>query len=68
MKKFLNLLDKIEEILCNVCLLGMLMVLSLQVILRYIFRNSNAWSDEVGRYLFGLYLLELVMLQKTFRI
>jgi len=30
----------------------MLSVLSLQVVLRYIFKASNAWSDELARYLF----------------
>ncbi|MCG8483987.1 MAG: TRAP transporter small permease [Clostridia bacterium] len=43
---------ELEENICVVCMIGMLVVLTLQVVLRYIFKNSNAWSDEVARYLF----------------
>lgn len=52
----MNIIRKIEENLektiCNVCMITMLAVLTLQVILRYVFKASNAWSDEVARYLF----------------
>lgn len=43
---------KIEETICISCIIVMLVVLTLQVALRYLFKNSNAWSDELSRYLF----------------
>lgn len=52
----MNIIRKIskdlEIIICNVCLFIMLAVLTLQVVLRYVFNNSNSWSDELARYLF----------------
>ncbi len=44
--------DSIEETVCN-CLLGtMLIILSYQIILRYIFHGGTSWSEELSRYLF----------------
>jgi TRAP-type C4-dicarboxylate transport system permease small subunit len=52
----MNLLKKIdtkfEEIFCSVILALMLVILTYQVVLRFIFNNSNAWSEELARYMF----------------
>ena len=44
--------NRIEEVL-GVCLLAfILVILSYQIILRFIFSASNSWSEELARYLF----------------
>lgn len=52
MKKLRERFDNLEEVL-SVAVLGfMLVILTYQVILRFVFNNSNAWSEEMARYLF----------------
>lgn len=48
-EKFWN---HIEEIAGILILAVVLIILSYQVILRFIFSNSNSWSEELSRYLF----------------
>jgi TRAP-type C4-dicarboxylate transport system permease small subunit len=50
--KFLDVVEKIEKIVLAIAVAVMLFVMVYQVILRYIFSNSNAWSEELTRYLF----------------
>lgn len=50
--KFLDVVEKIEKIVLAIAVAIMLFVMVYQVILRYIFSNSNAWSEELARYLF----------------
>lgn len=50
--KFLDVVEKIEKIVLAIAVAVMLFVMVYQVILRYIFSNSNAWSEELARYLF----------------
>jgi len=52
MKFIKKLGSNFEEILCNSLLAVMLIILTYQVILRFVFKNSNAWSEELARYLF----------------
>lgn len=52
MKKILNLLDKIEEVLLVSMFAGMVLVIFFQVIMRYIFNNSLPWSEELGKFFF----------------
>ncbi len=52
--KFLDLLEKVEKILLAVTVGAMVLFMLYQVILRYIFRASNAWSEELVGYLFVL--------------
>lgn len=52
MKKALRYLNNLEEYLCNFSLVAMLLLLTYQVILRYVFTKSNAWSEELARYFF----------------
>lgn len=50
--KFLDVVEKIEKIILAIAVAVMLFEMVYQVILRYIFSNSNAWSEELARYLF----------------
>lgn len=52
--KLLDFIEKIEKILLTVTVGAMIVIMLYQVILRYIFRNSNAWSEELVGYLFVL--------------
>lgn len=51
-KKVVNIYDHIEEILLVVCLLVMVVVIFLQVVMRYGFNSSLSWSEELARILF----------------
>jgi TRAP-type C4-dicarboxylate transport system permease small subunit len=51
-KKLANIYDHMEEILLVVCLLIMVVVIFLQVVMRYGFNNSLSWSEELARILF----------------
>ncbi len=50
--KFLDGIEKIEKLFLVVTVAIMIIVITYQVILRYIFAASNAWSEELARYLF----------------
>lgn len=52
--KFLDFVEKIEKALLAVTVGAMVVFMLYQVILRYIFRASNAWSEELVGYLFVL--------------
>lgn len=44
--------NRIEETVGIILLMFLLTILSYQVILRFVFNNSNSWSEELARYLF----------------
>ena len=50
--KFLDKLEWIEKVFLAVTVLIMVIVIIYQVVLRYVFSASNAWSEELARYLF----------------
>lgn len=53
MKKFLKWMDVNFEPVCMLVLFySMLILITLEVILRFIFSRGIAWSEEVSRYLF----------------
>lgn len=53
MKKLLKLIYvEGEQAVCFVMFLFMLVILFIQVILRFVFHASNMWSEELSRYLF----------------
>lgn len=52
MEKKQSLFNKIELNISSIFLLIMLVLLSLQVIGRFIFKYSNSWSEELARYMF----------------
>lgn len=53
MKKILKLVyAEGEQAICFAMFLVMLIILFLQVVLRFIFSHSNMWSEELSRYLF----------------
>jgi|SRR6056297_640542 len=52
MKKATYIKDNFEEIICGLLLGIMLLILTYQVVLRFVFNSSNAWSEELARYLF----------------
>lgn len=49
--RFLDILEKVEKVLLAVCLAAMTVIIIYQVVLRYVFSASNAWSEELARYL-----------------
>src|SRR5665647_1405899 len=51
-KKFVNIYDYFEEIFLVLCIFIMIVVIFLQVIMRYGFNNSLSWSEELDRFLF----------------
>lgn len=51
--KVLRWLDKnFEEKLMSLTLWSIVVIMGIQVIMRYVFRSSLVWSEEVSRYLF----------------
>ncbi len=47
-KKF----NRIEEWLSVAVLVAILILLTYQVVMRFVFHNTNSWSEELARYLF----------------
>jgi len=45
-------IDRVEEYAGSAILAFILIVLSYQVILRFIFHSTNSWSEELSRYMF----------------
>ena len=55
LKKYSAFLDKLETVEKGILIVTaaiMVIVITYQVILRYVFSASNAWSEELARYLF----------------
>ena len=50
--KFLDGLESVEKAFLMVTAAIMVIVFVYQVVLRYVFSASNAWSEELARYLF----------------
>lgn len=50
--KFLDVIEKIQKAILAVSVPVMVFIMMYQVILRYVFSNSNSWSEELTRYLF----------------
>ena len=50
-KKILTFLDNIENYICMLILVVMFVIILEQVILRFVFRDPNSWSEEMARYL-----------------
>lgn len=54
MKHFLRFLDNFEEHLAGWTLLVMALLYFMEVVLRYVFSHSNAWVEELLRYMMVL--------------
>lgn len=52
MKKFIEVLDKVEEKVLTGMFMMMVSVIFFQVIMRFVFNNSSAWSEELGKFIF----------------
>lgn len=53
MKKVVKWLNEyLEEILCVILMSIMTVIIFVQVVMRYVFHNSLAWSEELARYCF----------------
>ncbi len=50
--RIITALDRLEEVVASLCLVGMVVTISLQVFNRYVLGSSLYWSEELGRYLF----------------
>jgi TRAP-type C4-dicarboxylate transport system, small permease component len=50
MKKIIRIYQKIEENFLVVCMLAMGIVLTLQIVLRYLFKSPISWAEEFARY------------------
>lgn len=55
-KVLLKIWDNLEGWICILIMVVMVFILFQQVVLRYVFSNSNAWSEELARYL-HIYLI-----------
>lgn len=51
-KKLVNIYDHFEEIFLVLCIFVMVVVIFLQVVMRYGFNNSLSWTEELARFLF----------------
>ncbi len=51
-KKFVAILNRIEDIALIAMFVAMVMVIFVQVIMRYVFNNSLSWSEEFGKFMF----------------
>lgn len=51
-KRIGSIYNYAEEILLVVCIITMVLVVFLQVIMRYVFNNSLSWSEELARMIF----------------
>ena len=49
--KFLDILEKIQRVILTVSVPAMVLIMFYQVVMRYVFHNSPAWSEELVRYL-----------------
>lgn len=52
MKKFINALNKTEEIVIVAMFAIMVVAIFSQVVMRYVFNNSLYWSEELGKFMF----------------
>ncbi len=52
MKKFLTVLNKIEDVVLVAMFMAMVGSIFFQVIMRFVFNNSSSWSEELGKFLF----------------
>ena len=50
--KFLDLIEKIEKVFLAAAMVVMIVDMTYQVIMRYVFSAANAWSEELAKYLF----------------
>mgnify|MGYP004445407095 FL=1 len=52
MKKLIKALNKTEEVVLVAMFALMVVIIFIQVIMRYVFQNSLYWSEELGKFLF----------------
>ena len=65
--RFLDVIEKIEKVLLALSVSVMTVVIIYQVVLRYVFSASNAWSEELARYLmiFSVMVGSVIALRKN---
>lgn len=51
-RNLLFYLNHIEEIVIVAMFIAMVLIIFIQVIMRYVFNNSLVWSEELGKFLF----------------
>lgn len=47
--KFLDILEKLQSAILTVSVPAMVLIMFYQVVMRYVFHNSPAWSEELVR-------------------
>lgn len=52
MKKVVNILNNIEKWVCIILFMATLVLLTIQVVWRYVLNSSPAWTEELARYCF----------------
>lgn len=50
--KIISFLERLEEVLLVIMFAAMVLIIFFQVIMRYGFNNSLAWSEELGKFFF----------------
>jgi TRAP-type C4-dicarboxylate transport system permease small subunit len=52
LNKFISVMDNILKYVLAALLIGMVAIIFLQILTRYVFQSPLSWSEEVARYLF----------------
>jgi len=50
MKRFLSAVDKTIEVISATITIGMIVLVTLQIIMRYVFKSPLIWSEELARF------------------
>lgn len=51
-KKIISIFNRLEDIALVLMFLAMVLIIFVQVIMRYVFNDSLSWSEELGKFLF----------------
>lgn len=51
-RKIIWMINNIEQVVASTMLVGMVSLLTMQIISRFVFNNSIPWTEEVSRYAF----------------
>ena len=52
LRRATDFFNRLEEIFLFVTIAGSVIIIFMQIVMRYVFNNSLSWSEELARYLF----------------